>query len=346
MRRILVRIGVVLTAITLLLLAGGYALPREVRVERSTLLPRPPCTVFAVVEGFERFNDWSPWHVMDPGATYTYDGPARGVGAKMAWATSNGQVGKGSQTITALSPCTSVDVDLYFEGEGHSRVGYLLAPADGGTTFTWWMVSDLGNNPIMRYVGLAMDAMLGAQFEQGLASLVKLTEGLPTADFGGVPIEQLDVAPILLAQLTTTSAKDPMAVGAALGAGYAQIQAAIAPLGLTIGGAPRAIYRPEGPGFAIDAALPVVGTPTAELPVDSPVKLVPGYAGPAVRAVHRGPYATLTETIEKVDAYVTVLALPRAADAPSWEEYLSDPATTPEADLQTAIVVPLATPPR
>ncbi len=36
---------------------------------------------------------------------------------------------------------------------------------------TWGLYSDLGNNPLMRYLGLVMEKFIGEDFDEGLVNL-------------------------------------------------------------------------------------------------------------------------------------------------------------------------------
>ena len=51
-----------------------------------------------------------------------------------------------------------------------------LEPAGSATKVTWSNFGDLGGNPLVRYFGLVMDKMVGADFEAGLAGLKALAE--------------------------------------------------------------------------------------------------------------------------------------------------------------------------
>ena len=57
---------VVLLLIGLFLPGGGHG-----HVERSIIIERPPSHVFDVLNSFKRFNEWSPWHAIDPDAKYS-----------------------------------------------------------------------------------------------------------------------------------------------------------------------------------------------------------------------------------------------------------------------------------
>ena len=100
MKKVLKAIVWILAALVVIFVGGGYLLPNEVSLQRQTVVNAPPHKVFALVSGYKRFNEWSPWAELDPKAVYTFEGPESGVGAKMKWASNDPNVGAGSQTIT------------------------------------------------------------------------------------------------------------------------------------------------------------------------------------------------------------------------------------------------------
>jgi hypothetical protein len=97
--------AVVKLLLILVVLTGivGIFLPSSVHVERSAVIQAPQATIYVLIDGFENFNRWSPWYERDPNADYTYEGPQRGVGAKMSWSSEQREVGSGSQEIVAGS---------------------------------------------------------------------------------------------------------------------------------------------------------------------------------------------------------------------------------------------------
>lgn len=163
------------SALLFAVVASSWLLPRQVAVERSVLIERPPAEVYALLNGFERFNEWSPWFAADPAAVYTHSGPATGVGARHAWKGS-AAVGEGSQTIRASIPERQIDIELAFGSNPPALSRYLLEPTASGTRLTWRFETDLGMNPVMRWFGLMFDGMIGADYERGLAQLKRLLE--------------------------------------------------------------------------------------------------------------------------------------------------------------------------
>lgn len=158
----------------LVLVVGSLLLPSTAQVERSINIERPSADVFAVLDSFERFNAWSPWARHDPDATYVFEGPVSGVGARMRWV-GNQAVGSGSQEIRESDPYERIIVGLDFGG--HPATGtYLLEPWDGGTKVTWRFEAHHGYNPLSRWMGLLYERMIGPDYETGLQQLKALLE--------------------------------------------------------------------------------------------------------------------------------------------------------------------------
>lgn len=163
-------------AIVVVLLAVGLLLPTTAHVERSIRTTASPQTVYGIVDGFDRFNEWSPWAGLDPDTRYTYSGPATGVGARMEWSSDKPEVGSGNQEIIAVDPGHSVTMRLDFGGQSGATSTMVLEPAAGGTLIRWSFDTSFEGNFLMRYLGLAFDGMIGADYEKGLSMLKSIAE--------------------------------------------------------------------------------------------------------------------------------------------------------------------------
>lgn len=187
--RILKWLGVILAVLLGVGVVGGLLLPDRCIVERDTVIERPADIVFATLDGFTRFNEWSPWRDYDPTARYELEGPEHGVGARMRW---QGQRGGGSQEVIALEPLHSIAVRLDFGAEGDALATYLLRPAGNGhTRLIWRFEADADGNLLARWIMLFAKYAVAADFDRGLASLKTLLESapaspprLPTSDEG------------------------------------------------------------------------------------------------------------------------------------------------------------------
>jgi len=106
----------------------------------------------------------------------TYSGAASGAGAVWEWKSES--QGDGRMTFTAAEPPSRVAFDLYFPDFGTTSKGELgFAPENAGTRVRWTMNGDMGRNPLLHWMALFMDKMVGPDFEAGLANLKQLAEG-------------------------------------------------------------------------------------------------------------------------------------------------------------------------
>lgn len=178
-------IGIIILAIILIGAIAAALQPSKGHVEKTIVINVPPSTVFAEVNAFKSFREWSPWAKMDPAATYTYEGPESGVGAKMNW--SGEKVGKGSQWIEESVENQKVKNGLAFEGFGGTAYAeFVLTPEGDGTKVLWTYDGD-NEGYSGKAMWMLMGPMLGGQYEQGLGDLKKYLESLPApADSTGI----------------------------------------------------------------------------------------------------------------------------------------------------------------
>ena len=175
MKKLLKAIVWVLAALVVIFIGGGYLLPDEVTVERQTVINAPQEKVFTLVDGYKRFNEWSPWAELDPKTQYTFEGPDSGVGAKMSWASNNPNVGTGIQMISEDISNSHVAIDLDLGTMGKSQSYWNLKPEGTGTSATWGFKMKL-DGMMDRWFGLLMDRFIGPDYEKGLGKLKALAE--------------------------------------------------------------------------------------------------------------------------------------------------------------------------
>ncbi|MEM6727265.1 MAG: SRPBCC family protein [Pseudomonadota bacterium] len=147
--------------------AGTLMLPRNVEVQRSAHVALSPEDVLALASSTGGFQSFNPYLTADPDLKITPFGPDAGVGAGFAF---DGKDGKGTQTIAEITEArVTYHIDMGAMGQPTQIIEAL--PAEGGSTVTWTVQSDLGMNPVFRVFGLFMDGMLGKTYEQGLANM-------------------------------------------------------------------------------------------------------------------------------------------------------------------------------
>jgi effector-binding domain-containing protein len=334
------KIVVALAVLVVLLAAIGMLLPRHSHVERSIVIGAPRATVYALVDGFKPFGKWSPWASLDPNMKVVIEGPPFGVGAKQSWSGDPKTVGTGSQEIVEAKPYDSVTSKLDFGAQGVARSSFLLGAERNGTKVTWTLDTDNGAGPVRRYFGLLLDRFVGPDYEKGLASLKSLAEGLPKDDFGDLVVASIDAVPITVAYLPARSSTDMKEIGAAIGAAYMRVGAFMKANKLKQAGAPITINtRFDESGYEFDAAIPVDRAPERVVPADSPVKVKSTYGGKALKVTVTGPYAGMQPAYAKLRAFMAARGYQPAG--PPWDAYVTDPGSTPEAELKTDIVQPV-----
>jgi hypothetical protein len=175
-RKILLVLLVLVAAVCAIVLTR----PDTFHVERSATIHAPANVVFARLEDFHRWPDWSPWEKLDPNMVRTYSGPDRGVGAAYAWK-GNDKVGEGRMTILEAAPPAKLGIQLEFlkPFPATNTATFTLAPAGDETRVTWAM--DGKNNAMSKAFSLFMDMdkLVGTDFAKGLAAL----DSVAAADF-------------------------------------------------------------------------------------------------------------------------------------------------------------------
>lgn len=167
------------------LIGVGMILPDHAHVERSIVIDAPPAEVFAALNGFASFNQWSPWAELDPDAQFTREGPETGVGARQGWRSEDQSVGSGSQEIVESTPNSLIRMKLVFEGfDSDNLATYTLIPEGQGTRVIWSYDSNFKGHLMNRYFGLMLDGMLGPDYERGLSKLKAMLENPPPAQAG------------------------------------------------------------------------------------------------------------------------------------------------------------------
>ncbi|MDC0708564.1 SRPBCC family protein [Stigmatella sp. ncwal1] len=167
--------AVALGVLVVLVLASRK--PESFHIERRTVIAAPPEAVFPHLNDFRRWARWSPWEKLDPSMQKTYGGPPSGVGSTYAWR-GDSKAGEGTMTILESRPSELLTLRLEFlkPFPATNTVTYTLVPKAGGTEITWAMD---GKNTFMGKIFAVffdMDALIGKDFERGLADLKQVSE--------------------------------------------------------------------------------------------------------------------------------------------------------------------------
>jgi effector-binding domain-containing protein len=335
--KILKTIGLSILGLLVVLLLIGFFLPANSHVERSLIIQAAPSLVFEQVNTLKNWEKWSPWQSMDPEMELTYGEIASGTGAWYSW--KGPKSGEGKLTITSNEPYKKVSSDLDFGEMGVAKCDYLFEPAEGGTKMTWIFDSELGGNPISRWMGLIMKGMLETQFDDGMKKINSYAaelKNLPAASgrIASVEVKELPELNYLFVHDTASLAT----IGDKLGGGYAKIGELAAAQKLTINGAPFAIYYSESTtNFDMDVCLPTDKPGKAQ----GEIKAGKMNAGKGLVVEFYGDYELTGNAHEAASKYLSEHPELTITGAP-YEEYVTDPGMETNPDkILTRVIYPV-----
>jgi uncharacterized protein YndB with AHSA1/START domain len=169
-------------ALVIVVLIAGILLyattrPDNFQVQRSAAIKAPPEKVFQLINDFKRWDAWSPWEKKDPAMKRTFSATTSGKGASYGWE-GNREVGKGRMEITESTPSSAVALKLEFlePFESQAAVRFALEPKGEITQVTWTMNGPMPYISKVFTIFCDMDAMIGKDYEAGLANLKAVAE--------------------------------------------------------------------------------------------------------------------------------------------------------------------------
>ena len=154
--------------------------PADFRITRSITIAAPPEAVFAQVNDFHKWDEWSPWAKLDPAMKQTYEGAPAGTGAIYSWA-GNNEVGEGRMTITESRTNEMINIKLEFlkPFAAVNTTEFSFAP-EGNQTRVVWSMSGKNNFMAKAFdLFMNMDKMVGSDFEKGLRQMKSIVEAAP-----------------------------------------------------------------------------------------------------------------------------------------------------------------------
>ncbi|MCW5962622.1 MAG: SRPBCC family protein [Bryobacterales bacterium] len=174
------KILLVILAIVVMFVVVVSLRPSSYAVQRTAVVPAPPETVFALVNDFRHWEKWSPWAKLDPNMKESHSGVDSGKGAVYDWE-GNSDVGKGRMTIQESHPNEHISIYLEFlePFASVSDTDFRFKPAAGGTEVTWAMKGEMGFMEKAFGLFMDMDAMIGKDFEKGLAQMTDAVKTMP-----------------------------------------------------------------------------------------------------------------------------------------------------------------------
>jgi uncharacterized protein YndB with AHSA1/START domain len=177
MHILLIILGIIAGIILLLLIIAAF-LRKEYTVERVATINRPVTEVFDYIKYIRNQDNYSKWVMADPAMKKEFRGTDGTRGFVYAWDSTNKQVGKGEQEITAVVEGNELASEVRFikpfEGKAVSSMRTSTA---GGGTETRWKLTGIMKYPMnIMLLFMNIEGMLGKDMEVSLSNLKKLLE--------------------------------------------------------------------------------------------------------------------------------------------------------------------------
>lgn len=169
-------LAVILVAIGVVLVMAAMQ-DDKMSITRTAEIAAPPEAVFAKVNDFKSWGQWSPWEEMDPNMKREYSANTAGEGATYSWV-GNDQVGEGKMTIVESHAPSHVGIRLEFikPMAATNKTDFSIKPSGNGSSVTWKMEGEKNFRTKIFCVFMDIEKMVGGDFERGLAKLRSVSE--------------------------------------------------------------------------------------------------------------------------------------------------------------------------
>lgn len=246
-----------LFALVLLFGIGSLFISNTYHIETTVYIHASPKVVFEQINTLSNWEKWNQWLRMDTTMKVTYNDIKSGVGAKYQWTSANQNVGNGSLTITKSVPAKMVETELNFDGRGNGINGFKLEPSGDSTKLTSYFTSDMGWNPVYKYLSVLSKKAMVEMADKGLLSIKQYIEQMMLS---ATPENSIDLVEIKEAvPYLSINAKVPKEmIGKELERCYGMLQEEIKKQNLQVSKsiAPFAIYyKAENNMFEFDACI-------------------------------------------------------------------------------------------
>lgn len=316
-----------------LYLAACAFMPDRFEVERSIEINANPYLIFEQVNDFSNWDKWEPWSRNDSTVVNVNGDITAGVGAYREWTSEKS--GNGNMSITNSVPLQQIDFELNISDFSTFLGHFTFEAGESGVKVTWM---DEGDLPfIMRGMGPVFDAMMGSDFEAGLANLKEYCENIPNRT-GDISLVAWEAQPYIYI-LDSCSAAN---ISATLGSLFGEIYQSLARKGVMPISQPFARYIsfPNQAGDEDKVVIKAGAFMEAAIETDGRIQLAYSNTGNTLQASHFGPYESVSITHDAMHAYCNENNLKTNGSA--YEMYITDPGLEPNpANWETKVIYEL-----
>jgi hypothetical protein len=252
-----------LVIVVVLFATVALFLPAKRTVVNKVESNRPVSTVFDVLNGFNRFDEW---HVLrsDSMLKSQVSGPASGQGATMTYSSLNRSTGQGKWELVESEPEKKIKfkIDDSSQGTGKSMTFefYRTGPMNKNVGILQTYEVDYGWNLFGRYAGMYVERNVGDQMKAGTKRLSTFLATIPKLSYADreQPISFVDLPAANVLAATVIAKRDNNEIATAIVNKMAWINKIIAANGLQASGPMRIVTNEfTSDSYSFDVVQPV-----------------------------------------------------------------------------------------
>jgi effector-binding domain-containing protein len=321
--KILKIVGIVITAIIVLVIILGIIVPGKYIAERKMIIDAPKELVFYHVQYWRNWQAWSPWAEQDKSMKITIQGTDGEIGSGYTWVGDPEKTGTGEMKTTGVTANKEMLYELHFiePWENFANGWMRVTSVEGNKTeAAWGFEGEMSFPWNIMLLFTSMETMMTPDFDRGLTLLKEISE----KEFKLIKkykVEVIDYPDKTFA--TIRSQVDLSNMQSFFGQSYGKIKSEIGKSRARMKGMPCALYYEwdeQHGNTDVAAAIPVNRKFKSE-----GVEIIEFPAKQAYKVNYYGPYEGLGGAHMALNIYFAQNNL--EIGAPVIEEYATDPSS-------------------
>ncbi|MBX9850671.1 MAG: SRPBCC family protein [Cytophagaceae bacterium] len=170
-------IGIALLLAIIILVGVGFLLKPTYKVQKSIQIKAPADSIFPLIFNLKRWPEWTVWNTEnDPTLeiNYTIETIDSLIVSKAVW--KGDELGKGKIFVDGYKVNKELRHDILLDDEISGKGLFSLNLRGKKTHVSWTIAGDVGFNIPQRYFILFFDNFIGADMQEGLLKLKKISE--------------------------------------------------------------------------------------------------------------------------------------------------------------------------
>jgi effector-binding domain-containing protein len=246
-----------LLCIILFLISIGFLLPKSIRVDREINIHSNKPFIFNKLNTIKNWGNYLLPMFSGQTQIENYFGPEFGPGAKLVWVSKSEEIKTGSLTIMQSNPYDSILYLIDYIEKGKSSLKIVLNNDIQSTKVKIVFETNLGINPISRWIGLFSDRMIGSDMQRSLKKMQIDLEKPIT--YNGFSVEELEIPAQYILSIRDTATNTT--ISKKLIRMYRRIALFVNAKKMTPAGEPFTVYHSYSQnGFDIETCLPIISS--------------------------------------------------------------------------------------